>query len=375
MKIVLASNTAWYLWNFRRGLIKALKARGAIVYIVVPYDETIPYLERIGCEVVQVLINSKGTNPIEELTLLYKYLGVIKRIKPDKVLAFTVKPVIYVGLVSRWLNVVSVPTITGLGTVFIRDTPITSVVRFLYKLALSSAYRIYFQNKDDLGVFVTQGIARAGVAEIVPGSGIDISRFVCRNSTKKECDNGSTRFIFVGRILKDKGVVEYMEAARQMKKLYPNSKFSLLGPLGTDNVSALLYKDLEPYIRDGVVDYLGESEDVRQFIENSDCVVLPSYREGLPRVLLEASAMCRPIVASNVSGCRDVVVDGVNGLLCKVRSSMDLAEKMTMILNLSFEGRQRMGANGRKIVKEQFDEGMVVNRYLKTIYESPNLCG
>lgn len=369
MKIVLVSNTAWYLWNFRRGLIEALKARGADVYIVVPYDETIPLLERIGCEVVHVFINSKGINPVEEITLLYKYLGVIYRIKPDRVLTFTIKPVIYVGLVSRWLDIVSIPTITGLGTAFIRQTSITSVVRFLYKLALSSAYKIYFQNKDDFKLFTTHGIAKAEISEVVPGSGINITRFVCKNSAEPMRDRGYTRFIFIGRILRDKGVMEYMDAARQIKKLHPDSKFFLLGPLGTDNVSALLYRDLEPYIRDGIVDYLGESDDVRKFIEHSDCVVLPSYREGLPRVLLEASAMSKPIVASNVSGCRDVVVDGVNGLLCKVKNSFDLAEKMTMIVNLSFEGRQKMGSKGRQIVKEVFDEGIVVNRYLETVYK------
>ena len=367
MKIALLSNTAWYLWNFRRGLIQALQANGETIYIVAPIDETIPKLQKIGCQILQIDVSSKGKNPLEEIKVIFRYLKILKEVQPDVILTFTIKPVVYGGLAARYLRMPVVHTITGLGTVFITPGWITRIVRFLYRIALLSAHRIYFQNVDDRKLFADMNIIELGRSEIIPGSGIDIHHFVLGELGSRNQNDGYTIFLFVGRILRDKGIIEYMDAAKAVKRIFRNTRFQVLGPLGTNNSSALNSEDLEPYLTDGVIEYLGQAEDVRPFIDDVDCVVLPSYREGLPRVLLEASAMSKPIIASDVSGCREVVKNGQNGLLCKPKCSTDLAEKMKTILCLSQKEKRIMGTAGRERVVKLFNEEFVVQRYVNTV--------
>ena len=224
MKIALLSNTAWYLWNFRRGLIQALQANGETIYIVAPHDEAIPKLQKIGCQILQIDLSAKGVNPVEEIKVVFNYLKILKETGPDAILTFTIKPVVYGGLVARYLRIPVVHTITGLGTVFITPGWVTQIVRVLYRIALLSAHRIYFQNVDDRKLFEDMGIIEHGRSETIPGSGIDIHHFVLGGLGSRNQNDGCTIFIFVGRILRDKGIIEYMDAAKAVKKIYQNTK-------------------------------------------------------------------------------------------------------------------------------------------------------
>ena len=368
MKIILTSNTAWYLWNFRRGLIKALIQAGGEIYTLCPEDKTSSNLGTLGCKTLSVPIHSKGVNPIEEILLFLRFLKIIRNIGPHIILAFTIKPVIYAGIVARVLGLPIVHTITGLGTIFINPTWVTWFAINLYKLALRKAEKVFFQNDEDRNIFQNKGIISPACSETVPGSGINLQSFSF-SAISQNRKQGEEVFLFVGRLLRDKGILEFVEAARLVKLAQPEVKFQILGPLGLDNQTAIQHSEVERWVSSGVIEYVGETDDVRPYIENCDCLVLPSYREGLPRVLLEASAIGRPVIATNVAGCRDVVEDKVTGLLCQVRDAEDLADKINQFICLSVTARHKMGSAGHKRVKHKFDEHNVIERYVSTVVE------
>jgi len=230
---------------------------------------------------------------------------------------------------------------------------------------LRKSAKIFFQNPDDLKLFVAGGLARDEQAQLIPGSGIDLQHFRPAGTAR----NGDERFrfLFVGRLLRDKGLVEYAEAARLLRSDWPRVEFAILGFAGSDNRSAVPIADVERWRAEGIVTYLGETGDVRPFIAEADCVVLPSYREGLPRTLLEASAMATPMVASDVAGCREIVEDGDTGFLCAAQSAESLAEAMQAMLRLSPEERAGMGARARKKVEREFDQALVAQAYLQVL--------
>ena len=206
-------------------------------------------------------------------------------------------------------------TITGLGTAFLKDDLRQKLVRMLYRISQRSAFRIFFQNAEDQRMFVEAGLVPTGRDVYIPGSGVDLQRF----DFKPLPARSSLRFLLIARLLRDKGVVEYVEAARMLKRKFPEAEFQLLGFLDADNHSAVSRADVEQWVAEGVVNYLGKTDNVVPFMEAADCVVLPSYREGLPKTLIEAAAVGRPLVATDVVGCRDVVKDGFNGFLCEAK--------------------------------------------------------
>ena len=368
MKIILTSNTAWYLWNFRRGLIEALIQAGGEIYTLCPEDRASSNLGTLGCKTLSVPIHSKGVNPLEDVLLFLRYLKIIRKIRPHIILAFTIKPVIYAGIVARVLGLPIVHTITGLGTIFISSTWVTWFAINLYKLALRKAEKVFFQNEEDKNIFQNTGIISPAYSETVPGSGINLQRFGFSAISQKR-KQGEEVFLFVGRLLRDKGILEFVEAARLVKLSQPEVKFQILGPSGLDNQTTIQHSEVERWVSTGVVEYMGETDDVRPFIENCDCLVLPSYREGIPRVLLEASAIGRPVIATNVAGCRDVVEDKVTGFLCRARDAEDLADKINQFVCLSDSARHKMGSAGHKRVRDNFSEDDVIERYVSTVVE------
>lgn len=221
---------------------------------------------------------------------------------------------------------------------------------------------VFFQNPDDLELFVGDRIVRRPQARLVPGSGIDLERFA-----PVPLPSGPPRFLLIARLLRDKGVCEYVEAARVLRAEHPDAEFQLLGPIDTDNRSAIRRDELDRWIAHGTIDYLGSAEDVRPHIAAASAIVLPSYREGLPRSLLEGAAMARPLIATDVPGCRELVEPGVNGLLCDVRSADSLAGAMRALIETSFEERAKMGLASRKLVEERFSEQRVVEAYLHAL--------
>lgn len=363
--IVVAANSAWNLLNFRGGLIEGLLAAGYPVAALAPDDGHAAALTAMGAEFNPITIDRSGTSAVRDARLFADYLTVLRRLRPAAFLGFTVKPNIYGSLAARLLGIRTINTISGLGTAFMRPGPLDWLVSRLYRLALARSERVFFQNPTDLDLFVARRLVRPGQARRIPGSGVDLDRF--RPSTVPRSAGRPFRFLFVGRLLRDKGLVEYAEAARRLRPRWPDDEFAILGPAGSDNRSAVPISDVERWRGEGLVTYLGEATDVRPDLANADCVVLPSYREGLPRSLLEAAAMARPMVATDVPGCRDVVLDGDNGFLCKPRSAESLAHAMDRMLRLAPADRAAMGLRARARAEREFDQRLVVEAYLEAL--------
>jgi glycosyltransferase involved in cell wall biosynthesis len=377
-KIVIAQPLAFYAWNMRLGLAKALKQKGYSVIFVSSSDQSISseeqnseqkdlYRKKIEEEFdyFEITIHRKGTNPLSDLQTLYEFYKAYKEIDPDVILHFTVKPNIYGTLAAKLLGKPVINNIAGLGTLFITQSPLTSILKQLYKFSQKGAYRIFFQNRDDQSLFLDNHLIEKRQTALLPGSGIDLQKFAPVNQK----NNHPFRFLFIARLLKDKGIYEYIEAIKIIKKEYKEVAFQILGALDSANKTAISKEELTEWIEEGLIDYLGVSDRVDTIIAQANCVVLPSYREGTPRSLLEASSMEKPIVTTNVVGCKEVVDDGVNGYLCEVKNSQDLAQKLKKMLNLSEEERQIMGKRGREKMIREFDEQIVFDRYLRSIEE------
>jgi len=261
--------------------------------------------------------------------------------------------------------------IAGLGAVFIKDGWLVRLVRWLYRVALARSAKVFFQNEDDRQLFIGDGLVRADVTGLLPGSGIDLDKFAVVPLASANSGAGKFRFLLIARMLLDKGVGEYVEAARLLRQAFPQLECCLLGFLDVQNPAAVSRAQMEAWVAQGAVSYLGVSDDVRAEIAAADCIVLPSYREGTPRTLLEAAAMGRPIITTDAVGCREVVDDGRNGYLCKVRDASDLAEKMRQILSLTLAQRQQMADHGRRKMEREFDEQIVIKKYLDVICNLP----
>jgi glycosyltransferase involved in cell wall biosynthesis len=361
--ILVCSNYAWTVYNFRMPLIRRLKKEGYKVIVVTEFDG---YENEIRLEVDMIeplFISRKGVNPFVDIFTIIDLIRHLRKFKPDILLAFTIKPVIYSSIAAKLLRIPSIVMVTGLGTAFITNNWITRVVKKLYKFALSSVSIVFFQNVDDRDFFVQQKFVDTKVCRYTPGSGIDINKFTYSKLT----NNSEITFLLIGRMLWDKGIGEFVEAAKIIKLKYPNARFQLLGPLGVQNRTAIKSTDMEAWENEGIIQYLGETDDVTKFIEKACCIVLPSYREGTSRVLLEAAAMGRPLIATDVPGCREVIEDGVTGLLCKARDYVDLSQKIEMMLKLPFDARSIMGIKGRSKIENEFRQEIVCDLYIDAI--------
>jgi glycosyltransferase involved in cell wall biosynthesis len=297
--------------------------------------------------------------------LFFRFLKLLHRERPDVFLGYTVKPNVYGSIASHVLGIPVVNNISGLGTAFIRNNWLTRLVRWLYKVALSRSHHVFFQNNEDLQMFVELGLVASKIVSRLPGSGINLTAFPFTPLTSSS--ESPLVLLLVARLLWDKGVGEYVEAARIIHRQYPNVKLQLLGFLDVANPKAVTRAQMQDWVNEGVVEYLGVTNDVKPYIVAADVIVLPSYREGVPRSLLEAAAIGRPIVTTDAIGCRDAVDHGVNGFHCKIRDADDLAEKMIRMIELSTLDRIAMGAAGRAKMEQEFDEKIVINRYLEIV--------
>ncbi len=372
VKVVIALNTAWNLVNFRAGLIRALVRHGYEVIAVAPSDDYAAQLPILGCRYVPMTMDNKGTHPGRDLLLLWRFWYLLRRERPAIFLAYTIKPNLYGALAAHFLNIPVVNNITGLGAVFIKNSWVTHLVRGMYRIVLSRSQKVFFQNEEDRNLFVESRLVCRSISDRLPGSGVDLKRFSSNNVGFTACipanrTKKKIRFLLVARMLWDKGVGEYIDAARIILGRHADATFCLLGFLDVANSAAISREQMEAWIAEGVVDYLGESDDVRLHLLQADCVVLPSYREGVPRTLLEAAAMERPIVTTDAVGCRDVVDHGINGFLCRPRDAVDLADKLEQMISLTSMERMEMGRQGRLKMEREFDEQIVIDKYLQGI--------
>ena len=360
---MLMGNDVPTVLNLRMNLIRSLQDAGYRVGVAAPPMEASGQLEAAGIDFYPVRMLPTGKRPTADAALFWQYVGLLRSERPTAVLGFTVKPNIYGSLAARLCGIPALNNITGLGTAFISKGPLESLVTALYRPALRKAEAVFFHNEDDRDLFIGRGIVRGEQAIVIPGSGIDLSRF------KPETIPGKADapvFLLIGRLINEKGVREFVDAACRLKSAWPNARFQLLGDFAA-GARAVSREELQSWVAAGTVEYLGSSPDVRPFIAKADCLVLPSYREGLPRSLLEGAAMGRALIATDAPGCRNVIEPGVTGFLCEVRSAASLADAMERFLRLTPDERFKMGRSARKMVEERFSDERVNEAYLKAL--------
>lgn len=360
MKIAIVLNTSWNIYNFRMNFVKTLLDKGFEVHTIAPHDSYTHFLEEAGCTHHDVTMDSRGVNPIKDTALFFELMGIYRKVKPDVILHFTIKPNVYGTLAASILKIPTINNVCGLGTVFLKRNLVSVIAMTLYKLAFLFPKKVFFQNSDDLNLFLNKKLIPKESADLIPGSGIDLSRFQPMEFNR----NKVFTFLLISRLITDKGILEYVQAIENLKQQGLNARFQLLGAKDPEHQRGIQLSVIDNWISKGAVEYLGTTNDVRSFIEKADCIVLPSYREGAPRTLLEAASSAKPIIATDVPGCHHVVEDHHNGLLCKIKSADDLADKMKTMSHFDDATLKKFGENGRKKIEIQFDEKLVINKYL-----------
>lgn len=363
MKIAIVLNTSWNIYNFRMGLVSSFIQNGHTVYAIAPHDKYSNALTESGCQYVELKMDSRGANPVKDMGLIIELYRIYKKIRPDIILHFTIKPNIYGTIAARLLKIPVINNVCGLGTIFLTNNLTSKIAIFMYKMVFRFPKNIFFQNEDDKKLFIEKKLAKESICHLLPGSGIDLEKF----KPTLTSNNKKFTFLLVSRLIHDKGILEYVEAIRQLKEKGVVADFQLLGSKDTKHKRGIPSVVIDDWIKNDLVTYLGATDQVTDYLEKADCVVLPSYREGTPRSLLEAASLGKPIITTDVPGCRQVVLNGKNGLLCQVKSATDLAEKMELMLNMGRLEREQMGISGRKLMEEQFDEQRVIQIYQQQI--------
>ncbi len=363
-KIVVLENGLISSYTMREALMDELLRNNFDVYILTQTNQFRKEVESRGLKVVN--IGSANTNIFKIGSYIFKLFWQIRKIKPDLCLTFSVRPAIWGNLIAGIFHVPVITNISGLGQLASSKNIAYRFVRAVYPLALSKTSKVFFQNKEDLKFFISRKFINSKQADWIPGSGIDYHKFAPFNVSR---DKSKFVFLFIGRLIRDKGISEFIEAAGEIKKNYPETIFRIIGPLWHQNLKSNLISEsqIESWTENREIQYLGEKKDVRQFIAEADCIVLPSYREGISNVLLEGASMEKPAIATNVPGCKEVVEDGTTGYLCKPGDTGDLIDKMILMLHTSESERKNMGQLAREKVILEFDKKIVVNKYLTEI--------
>ncbi len=364
-KIAFVGNSSLTMHNFRINLLRSMVKQGYDVVVIAPKDSDTTGYKSNKIRYLPISVDSKGLNPFRDIFLLNQLRQIYAKEKFDFIFHYTIKPVIYGSIAARMTGRKHISVITGLGYAFLNNGYVNKLVIKLYRFALKKTQEVWFLNEDDREVFLEHKIVHESRTRVINGEGVNARLF---RPVSKE-GGGKFRFLFIGRLLWDKGAKEYVGAAAILKKKYPEVSFDMLGSLDAANPSAIPRETMDQWEAQGNINYLGETRKVIPYISHTSCVVLPSYREGISRVLLEASAMEKPIVATNVTGCRDIVKDGVSGFLCEVKNVESLAAAMEKMINLSREKLEEMGKEGRNIVLETFDEKIIIQEYNKKLNE------
>lgn len=365
MRIALVVNTSWNIFNFRRGLIKSLINQGHEVITIAPNDDYSKKLEALGCTHYSINMDSRGINPFMDLMLIFELIKIYRKAKPDVLLHYTVKPNIYGTIAASVLRIPTINNVCGLGTAFLERGPITRIVSMLYKFAFRFSSKVFFQNFEDCRLFTSENLVNKKKVDVLPGSGVNLSMFKPSNLKP----NKNFTFLLIGRVIREKGIIEYIDAIKKIKQENPEFKFQLLGEVDSAHRRGLHEDHVEGWVKEGLIDYLGTVDDIRPAIEGADCIVLPSYREGTSRTLLEAASMGKPIITSDTAGCNNVVDHEVNGLLCKPRNSDDLADQISKMATLPKNVLSRFGKNSRSKMKREFDEKIIIEKYSLAIDE------
>lgn len=362
--ILILANHDLGLYNFRIELIQQFINEGYKVFISVPDGEKISLIEELGAIHIPVRMNRRGINILEDSRLLFHYFAEIRSIKPDVLITYTIKPCVYGGIISRVLKIRLLAAITGLGSGLYRDGIAACILRRLYKLGLANAKTVFFENAENMQYFKTHQLIdfNKSRAVLLPGAGVNIEKFR-PDANRSFSDVGKGKFVFIGRIMKEKGIEEFLGAAELVKSEYPQVKFDIVGFYETHTYRVRI-DELQSA---GVIDSVIRSDDTRTQMKSADCVVLPSYHEGMSNVLLEAASSGIPIITSDIAGCRESVIDGKSGFLCNVGDAVQLSERMIQYLNLTAEARMEMGNLGRELMRNNFDRTLVSKAYHQEI--------
>ena len=343
--------------------ILAMKAKGYEIHTIAPIDDYTPFLIEAGCIHHPLKMDSRGANPIKDSALIFELWSIYRKLNPDIVLHYTIKPNVYGTLAAAMLKIPVINNVCGLGTVFLKDNLISSIAIALYKFAFRFPKKIFFQNPEDLDLFVNRGLSPIETSDLLPGSGIDLKKFKPKDYKR----NSTFTFLLISRLITDKGILEYIDAVKKLKARGMNARFQILGAKDPKHKRGIQLSIIDEWIRTNTIEYLGTSDDVRKFIHEADCIVLPSYREGTPRTLLEAASSGKPIITTDVPGCHQVVHHNFNGLLCQMKDATDLAEKMHTMSGMDDASLKQFGENGRKKMEQEYDESRVINKYLEAL--------
>lgn len=357
-RILILSNHHSYTYNLRKEVISKFLDEGYEVFVTLPYGEKIKKLKELGCKYIESPLDRRGINPIKDIKLIKTYHKIIKKLKPDVVLSYTIKPNIYGGFVCRSLRIPFIANVTGLGTAVANESLLQKVLVMFYKSAFKEVSCVFFQNESNKNFFINHGINLKRY-KVIPGSGVNISEFSYQEYPE---NNEKLKFLFIGRIMRDKGIEEFMEAAKRLKKIYKNLQFDVLGPCEEE------YRDkIELLQREKIITYHGVKNNVREYLAKCNAVIHPSYHEGMSNVLLEAAATGRPMIASNIPGCREIFDEGVSGFGFNVKDVDSLVNAINKFIRLPYEKKKAMGIAARKKVENEFNRNIVINEYLKEV--------
>lgn len=362
MKILILTNNLIGLFSFRKEVVEALKNLGYEVVISAPVDTKKEYFEQIGCKLIDTQFDRKGMNPIKDLGLMLFYRRLIKTERANVVLSYTIKPNLYGGMACQLCKVPQIANITGLGTAVENPGVLQKLTILLYKVGLQKTQIVFFQNKANEEFCDKHNMVK-GRTILLPGSGVNLQYHAYKEYPPKE---EPIRFIFISRLMREKGIEEYLSAAEIIKERHPSTEFYILGACEDDYEKRVV--ELQ---KKGIVNYFGLQPDVRPYIEKIHCTVHPSfYPEGMSNVLLESCATGRPIITTNRPGCGEIVEDGHNGYVVKAKNVDDLVNAIEKFLQLPYEQKRMMGIEGRRKVEREFDRNIVVDAYLRAVREN-----
>lgn len=358
-KVLMLGNSDIVIYNFRRELIEKMIKSGYEVYVSLPYSKRTEALKDMGCIFINTEINGRGTDIFEDIKLCLQYLKTLIKVRPDVVLTYTIKPNIYGGIACRLMRIPYICNITGLGSGYLKNGLVKKIIKILSRISYKKATKIFFQNTSDMNTLINDNILTRNY-DLLPGSGVNLERYNLLDYPDKESE---VNFSFIARVMKDKGIDEYLEVAKSIKVNYPRVNFSIIG-----KIEEVKYRSiLSEYERRGIIKYEGFNDDIIHVIEKSSCIINPSYSEGMSNVLLEGAACGRPLIASDIPGCREIIDNDINGLLFNVKSAEDLIEKIDKFINLDYREKVLMGLAGRIKVQDSFNRDIVVDKYMNLI--------
>lgn len=359
MKILILANSDLGLYKFRKELIEELIKNGYEVYLSLPEGDLIKPFEIMGCTFIETPVDRRGINPITDFKLLRRYKDIIKKVNPDLVITYTIKPNIYGGIAALLLRKEYAVNITGLGTAFEKSGVVKNIVVILYRFALSRAKVVFFENNSNRDTLVSSRCCKKEKTVVLNGAGVNTDIY----NYQSYPHNHTLKFLFVGRVMKEKGIDELLDAMKRLVSEGKKCALDVVGPLEEN------YKEkLEECEKEGWLKYLGYQEDVRPFIKECDCFVLPSYHEGMANTNLECASSGRPVITSDIAGCREAVKDKISGYLCKPKNDEDLFSKMNAFCLLSQEQRRQMGVEGRRLMEQVFDKKKVISRTINELF-------